>query len=74
MQVRQFETSSIEDATAQLRHESVVTYSNDAGEVVEWPLSQIAAIEEMGDARGGKEIIGFIAGAEDFVAWSQQGT
>jgi hypothetical protein len=74
IQVRYFKTLSQEQIKAALRAEPVCSYTNEAGELVTWPLVRLLAVEPFSEPAHGAEVAGFITGCHEFVAWSRHVT
>jgi len=70
VQVRYFDDAEI-DVAAFLSAEPTHSYLNDKGELVTWPLVEITAIETFAEPKNGREVAGFIAGADQFARWAR---
>jgi len=74
IQVRYFEMSSQEQIEAALRSEPVASYTNSDGQLVTWPFARLLAVEPFNQPGNGAEVVGFITGCHEFVAWARNGT
>ena len=74
VQVRYFETLSPDQIEAALRSEPTSSYTNGEGQVVTWPFVRLLAVEPFARPANGAEVVGFITGCHEFVAWSRNGT
>jgi hypothetical protein len=74
IQVRYFESGSPEKIEAALRSEQVHSYPNSDGELVAWPFVRLLAVEPLTQPTNGAEVVGFITGCHEFVAWARNGT
>lgn len=70
IQVRYFERGTVREIEEALRSEPPHSYENESGEIVSWPLASILAIEGFDNPKSGREVIGFITGANEFAQWA----
>jgi len=74
IQVRYFEASSHEQIEAALQSETITSYTNAEGQLVAWPLVRVLAVESFTWPINGTEVVGFITGCHEFLAWARNGT
>jgi hypothetical protein len=72
IQVRYFTDANI-DVETFLRSEPPHAYRNLRGESVVWPFVGVLAVDEIGVAEDGTEVVGFIASCDKFVKWARSG-
>lgn len=70
IQVRYFEAESKEEIEDRLIAQPTCSYENEDGDQVTWPLVGLLAAEEFSHEPDGSEIVGFIAGRDEFSQWT----
>jgi hypothetical protein len=61
----------VEDIEALLKAEPILSYENDQGELVTWPLVGVLAAEPFARDPDGSEVVGFIAECGEFAKWTR---
>jgi hypothetical protein len=71
IQVRHYIADSSEQVDARVRAEPVISYTNEDGDVVTWPLVDLLAIEPFTEPTEGAEVIGFVTDCHAFAKWAR---
>jgi len=70
-QVRCLYADSLEDVEERIQSKPTVSYENDFGEMVTWPLVGVVAAEPFTEDADGKEVVGFVTGCHEFAKWAK---